>query len=719
MFVSSYSPAWNVEEVAASWDGYAEPLVRQIAANAIKSRQKLPVEELQEKLLHWHENPPQVDRRLRDLSTECRTLLAMMYIGKRAQWRVGTLLELVSCLHGQSAETLAVDGLKVIEELFLQGMVVPVANPERKKLTSFEEWLGQSLPQNYRVWVAPELLARAAGQYDVLPELHEESISETNHIHETDGLEWFLRLGVAWQQIHDSPAKLTQQGVFFKRDQDRLTEDSLLNQPISEQGQPLVQQGHLVISLGLALGLLRYQEPQIFSGKFPESWNQGWKPSLVHIIGTLGDLHQWSVTDGWCGIQSGTNPWPSSMLLMLTLLTRMQPQSWTTPAQLSDWLGRHHCYWSPREHVPDLRQPVESILFGIFAPLKLIQVSKTDEGEHAVRLSPVGRSILLEKAEPTIPEFTKTLLVQPNMEMMAYRQGLTPKLVCSLSKLATWKTLGAACMLTIDQHSVHRGLEGGSSFEELNAQLEQHTVHPAPGNVIEALRTWAAKRDRLAVYQGINLLEFLSKDDRDDALSRGHKGLPLADRYILVEQEEEIDYRHFRTLGSRDYMLPPTQCVLVAEDGVTLTVDPTRADLLLETELLRFTTASLVNDNRLYRISSETLNQARTQGLSFRFLSEWFTQRTGLPITAAARLLWPDRETAKLPTEMVMILRATDETQADGLWQWPETRVFLQDRLGPTVFQVAVPQLHQLKKKLAEIGLEMVGEHTLEIAASA
>jgi hypothetical protein len=200
--------------------------------------------------------------------------------------------------------------------------------------------------------------------------------------------------------------------------------------------------------------------------------------------------------------------------------------------------------------------------------------------------------------------------------------------------------------------------------------------------VIEALRTWAAKRDRLAVYQGINLLEFLSKDDRDDALSRGHKGLPLADRYILVEQEEEIDYRHFRTLGSRDYMLPPTQCVLVAEDGVTLTVDPTRADLLLETELLRFTTASLVNDTRQYRLSSETLNQARTQGLSFRFLSEWFTQRTGLPITAAARLLWPERETAKLPTEMVMILRAADETQADGLWQWPETRVFLQDRLG-------------------------------------
>ena len=51
MFDSSYSPAWNAEEVAASWDGYAEPLLRQIAATAIKPRQKLPLEEIQEKLL--------------------------------------------------------------------------------------------------------------------------------------------------------------------------------------------------------------------------------------------------------------------------------------------------------------------------------------------------------------------------------------------------------------------------------------------------------------------------------------------------------------------------------------------------------------------------------------------------------------------------------------------------------------------------------------------
>ena len=66
--------------------------------------------------------------------------------------------------------------------------------------------------------------------------------------------------------------------------------------------------------------------------------------------------------------------------------------------------------------------------------------------------------------------------------------------------------------------------------------------------------------------------------------------------------------------------------------------------------------------------------------------------------------------------EADLVHHAGDASAGDHV---AETRVFLQDRLGPTVFQVAVAQLHQLKKKLAEIGLEMVGEHTLEIAASA
>lgn len=714
-----YEPAWNEEAVAASLECYAEALLRNIATATIKPRQKLPVDELRDKLLTWHQNPPQVDRRLRELSSQARTLLAIMHIGKRCQWRVGTLLEIASCLGEKTAEQPALDGLKLVEELFNQGLMVPLADKNRSKMTGFADWLGQGMFQQYRVWVAPEILIRAASEWDALPELISTKLETNAAPRESDGLDWLLRLSVTWQTMRDTPAKLTQQGAFFKRDHDRLSEDPLINQPAHDFPTELPQMGHLVAALGIHLGLLHYQDPQVLSGAFPVSWQHGWKPAITQMIGVLSELHSWSPTEGWCGLQAGTNPWPSCTVVMLALLTRMEPAQWTTVATLAEWLTKHHCFWSGLEHPPELIQPVERLLLGVLLPMRIIQAQPVAEGSTAVRLTALGRSLLAEKGDITLPEFPKTLLVQPNMELMAYRQGLQPRLVAELSQVATWKTLGAACMLVIDQHSVHRGLEAGASFESLSKLFEQHCVHPPPNNVMEALRTWAAKRDRLAVYQGVNLLEFLTKTDLDDAISRGLKGLALADRYLLVENEEDIEYRHFRTLGTRDYTLPPTQCVGVSEDGVTLTVDPTRADLLLETELLRFTVPMVVHESRLYRMTYQTLDHARTQGLSLRFLGDWFEQRTGQAISQAAKLLWSDRPVAQVQLESLLILRVNDETQADGLWQWPETRILLHERLGPRVFHVLADRVTALRNKLSEIGLQLVGEQPLEIKASA
>ena len=102
-----------------------------------------------------------------------------------------------------------------------------------------------------------------------------------------------------------------------------------------------------------------------------------------------------------------------------------------------------------------------------------------------------------------------------------------------------------------------------------------------------------------------------------------------------------------------------------------------------------------------------------------RYLEDWFLQRTGQPISMAARLLWSDRPTNNVSVEPVLIVRVSSDTQADGLWQWPETRALLSERLGPTVFLVHATEVPALRKKLAEIELQLVGEHVMEIKASA
>jgi hypothetical protein len=698
----AYVPAWDAEAVAAAWESYTEPLLRQVASNALKPRQKHPVAELREKLLRWHENPPQVDRRLRALSAPARTLLALLHLGKRAQWRVGALLELASCLHqGQTP----VDGLKTVEELFLQGLVVPVTSKERGKLSSFEDWLGQGIDNQYRVWIAPEVLSRAAQQWEALPALDGVTAEVIGMPQEADGLEWFLRLGVLWQLLQDTPARLTQQGTFFKRDHDRLTQDAVLNQPLTETGLTLHQQGHFLVALGLGMGLFRIDDTLLHAEVFPAAW-QDWAPALTQALGVLSDLTAWSVKDGWAGVPAGTNPWPSALLTVLGILLRAPEGQWVAPRDLADWMVKRHCFWSALDHPPNLTSPLRSLLLGWLFPLRLIQVGQTEDGGDVVRLTPLGRAVLSEKGALSLPHFPKTLLAQPNLELVAYRQGLAPQLVAELSRLATWKTLGAVCLLQIDQPSVHRGMAAGATFESAVNLLDHHGVHPPPGNVVEALRTWAAKRERLAVYQGANLLEFASKDDLDAALRRSLVGIPLADRYLLIENEEALEYRHFRTLGTRDYALPPSVCVAVGADGVTLQIDAAKADLLLETELLRFSVPQTGKDGREYLITPASLAQARYQGLSLLFLEDWFVQRTGQPISPAVRLLWNDRTGQAAGFERLLILKVSSEALADGLWQWPETRQFLQERLGPTALAVPAGGVPGLRQKLEAIDLQ-------------
>ena len=687
--------------MAAAWESYSEPLLRKVAGNAIKPRQKHAVAELRERLLRWHENPPQVDRRLRELSGPARTLLALLHLGKRSQWRVGSLLELASCLCHRDE---VVDGLKTVEELFLAGLVVPVTSKDQGKLSSFEDWLGQGIENQYRVWIAPEVLSRAAQQWEALSAFDGPLYEVEGMPQEADGLEWFLRLGVLWQVLHDSPAKLTQQGTFFKRDQDRLTQDAVLNQLLTETGLTLPEQGHFLVALGLGMGLLRVEDSLLSAELFPAAWRD-WSPALTQVLGVLSDMTAWSVKEGWGGVQAGTNPWPTVMLIVLAVLLRVPEGQWIHPEDLAEWIVERHCFWSALDHPPNLTTPLQHLLLGVLFPLRLMQMGKAEDQGYVVRLTPLGRAVLAEKGALTLPHFPKTLLAQPNLELVAYRQGLDPQLVAELSRLATWKTLGAVCLLQIDQHSVHRGMAAGATFEAAVNLLDHHGVHPPPGNVVEALRTWAAKRDRLAVYHGANLLEFTSKDDLDAALRRGLAGIPLADRYLLIENEEALEYRHFRTLGTRDYALPPSVCVSVAADGVTLHVDATKADLLLETELLRFSIPQQGSEGRHFVLTPASLAQARAQGLSLLFLSEWFLQRTGQPISPAVRLLWNDRSGQTAHFERLVVLKVSSEMLADGLWQWPETRQFLQERLGPTALAVHAEAVAGLRHRLEALDL--------------
>ena len=208
-----------------------------------------------------------------------------------------------------------------------------------------------------------------------------------------------------------------------------------------------------------------------------------------------------------------------------------------------------------------------------------------------------------------------------------------------MSRFADWKSIGPACTLGLSAESVYRGLESGLSVADIIGVLHQHSGHAVPANVQDLIRRWAGKRERITVHTAATLLEFAAPADLDAAVARGLVTQKLSDRIGLANGE--LDYKHFRLLGNRDYESRPQRCVTFATDGVTFTVDVAASDLLLEAELTRLAeSAESDGPERRYRITPETARAAREAGVTPAEMEEWSLNRSGEPLAASARLLF-------------------------------------------------------------------------------
>lgn len=704
------------ERVVETLTRYDEALVRKVATRLVRPRNQWPVEDLIQRCLETLNNPVVLDRRLEDLTQSSRRVLALVGHSRQPVWSLGNLVEMSMALGEE-------DGLAPVLELLEAGLLYPLLAPsmlssDRKpRLISFSQWLGAAGTTSLSVFTLPQVATRALGIDLGLPDLSlEEEVSSPllEAAMEADGLEWMLRLGALWQQVAAAPLRRTQQGGLFKRDVDRLSQDSLLNAALDERLTQVPDLAFWLMTLAEQEGILREQDGELRAETLPSHWENGLWAALESMWQHLFHIRTWSPLDGWRGGEEVVgNPFPSAYLLSLLLLSRLPEQSWVAPATVENWIQAHHPYWT-NESVRPSRQKswMETFLFGIAYPLRVIQVVKPAGKKPLVRLTAAGRWLLGKGEMPPLPpSFPKTLLVQPNLEIIAYRQGLTPALVARLTRLATWKTLGAACLLQLEPETVYRALELGESFDSLWRTLEQHSTRALPAAVLDSLRTWSNKRERITVYPAAALLEFNSPQDLDEALARGVPATRLSDTLAVVAREDQIEFRHFRLAGTRDYSLPPECCVEVEEDGVTLVVDLTRSDLMLETELPRFAELldrTAAGNKRRYRLTASSLKRAREEGMTLTQLESWFQMRTGEPLSPAARLLLTAAQLQPPILRRHFVLHVELPEVADGLMQWPGTRELIEARLGTVALSVAEENLQALQARLGELGMQVV-----------
>ena len=162
----------------------------------------------------------------------------------------------------------------------------------------------------------------------------------------------------------------------------------------------------------------------------------------------------------------------------------------------------------------------------------------------------------------------------------------------------------------------------------------------------------------------------------------------------------------------------------VEPDGVSMTLDPARSDLMVDAELGRFA------DERPRRSQAERAGEPGRAGSwspPRRCAGGWTgasrrrtsptgtTRRTGGEIPPAVRLLLASSRRSRrarppLKAARMLVLTLPDAGLLDGLLQHPATSPWLGDRLGPTAVAISDDQLEPLRKALKELGIGLKGD---------
>lgn len=542
----------------------------------------------------------------------------------------------------------------------------------------------------------------------------------------SDGWDLPLRLGALWSMAWRLPFKRTQQGHLFKRDADRLTGSPLLSAPMVDAPVEVQEPGLLIHSLALRMGIIDANgDEQGVNQLLTEAWPQDLDHLLLMIGSALLQVEEWSELEPKASLSHYTRELPSSRGYLLLLLNSLPASHVTSIEDLVSRLSSDHSPWNgegeligpmrhPEQRLQFCRQWVSSFVLGPLYQCGFVAIvgNGRDPLGFGIRLSPLGRRFVTGSPEvqDTVP-IPQTLLVQPNHEMIVFRQGLTPKLLATLVLFTEIKAVGAAIVFEINADSVYRGLEAGLEADTIINLLQHHGGRELPSALAQSIRTWSQKRTRVTVYCDASLLEFTDPRDQVEALARGLEGIALTDRLLLVTGQPEKTFKNLRIAAARDYKLPPEQCVVVGPDGISMTVDLSRSDLMLEAEMQRFAVRRPARDRdnrQVYEVTPASLSGAMADGLTIEQLQEWFRQRTGEEPSPSVNLMLHAARGTRLSIEPLTVVEVQSPIVADGLLQHPATRDFIQRRIGPTTVVISKSSEPSLRESLAAIGIEPV-----------
>lgn len=124
----------------------------------------------------------------------------------------------------------------------------------------------------------------------------------------------------------------------------------------------------------------------------------------------------------------------------------------------------------------------------------------------AVRLTDMGRWLLLDGPAPEIPEESGRVVVQPNFRIFAF-DPISDAVLARLDGFASRQNAERAIEYELTRETLYRAQLAGQSAGQIQAWLEQVTGAPLPQNVARSLAEWQAAFERITVHSRVGWLE--------------------------------------------------------------------------------------------------------------------------------------------------------------------------------------------------------------------
>ena len=194
--------------------------------------------------------------------------------------------------------------------------------------------------------------------------------------------------------------------------------------------------------------------------------------------------------------------------------------------------------------------------------------------EKRFRLSPAGRTILGDGSDLPEEVTSKSLVVQPNFELLLFPEGRTPATMFAVERFARpGEEEGQVLTYRITRESVYGAVKDGMGIDQLLSFLEARASSALPQNVRRTLSTWASQFDRVVLMKGCLLVEGGTAKELDAQLKR-LKGLrtervtPTMVMVSPVDAAEAHKRLERKSCVVLDLSGPPPACITVSGELV-------------------------------------------------------------------------------------------------------------------------------------------------------